>query len=44
MHTTDLLAAKDLFAALQDWYSKWSEFRKNDLYLAGYSYGGVYVP
>ena len=36
---------QDTFNALMKWYdTKFPEFKSNDLYLTGESYGGIYVP
>jgi carboxypeptidase C (cathepsin A) len=40
----DMTSSKDAFAALADWYSGFSEYLTNPLYIAGESYGGIYVP
>lgn len=40
----DLSTSKDALVALQVWYSKFPEFKTNDLYITGESYGGIYVP
>ena len=32
------------YLALKDFFSKFQEFAKNDFYVTGESYGGIYVP
>lgn len=34
----------DNFAALQSFYKKFPDMTKNELYISGESYGGIYVP
>ena len=41
---TDHNAAKDNLHAVLGWYEKFPEFKTNDLYVSGESYGGIYVP
>jgi carboxypeptidase C (cathepsin A) len=40
----DLSQAEDAFAAIQDFYVGFPELLKNDLYISGESYAGIYVP
>ena len=40
----DGTSAEDNLAALVAFYKKFPELRKNDLYLTGESYSGIYVP
>ena len=40
----DMSQSEDAFAALEQWYGKFPEYLKNDLFVSGESYGGVYVP
>jgi len=40
----DNLMARENLASLLQWYAKFPEYQTNDLYLAGESYGGIYVP
>lgn len=39
--TTD---AADNLAVVLAWFEKYPEFKKNDLYLSGESYAGIYIP
>lgn len=41
---TDVSQSEDAFAALQQWYLAFPEFRNNSLYITGESYAGVYAP
>ena len=36
--------AEDNLAAVLQWYDKYPEYKENDLFIAGESYGGIYVP
>jgi carboxypeptidase C (cathepsin A) len=36
--------SKDAFAAIMNWYKSFPEYLRNDLYIAGESYAGIYVP
>lgn len=40
----DFTSSGDAFQALKQFYDKFPEYKKNDLYLSGESYGGIYVP
>ena len=40
----DIDVAQDNLAALKSFYKKFPEFAKNQLYISGESYGGIYVP
>lgn len=41
---SDASTAKDALNAIYVFYEKFSEYLPNDLYLAGESYAGIYVP
>ncbi|UMM21189.1 hypothetical protein L5515_002980 [Caenorhabditis briggsae] len=41
---TDDEVAQDNYEALQMWFDSFPEYKTNDLYIAGESYGGTYVP
>ena len=36
--------SEDAYAALKQWYERFPDFKTNDLFVSGESYGGVYVP
>ena len=40
----DYSSSVDSINALKNWYVKFPEFKKNELYISGESYAGVYVP
>ena len=40
----DMTQSQDAFVALSLWFTKFSEFQSNKLFIAGESYGGVYAP
>jgi len=42
--TDDDIVAKDNYEFLKRWFQAYPEFRKNDFYVTGESYGGHYVP
>ena len=44
MSANDMTSSEDAFVALQAWYTKFPEFKVNDLYISGESYAGIYVP
>ena len=44
MTHSDMSQSEDAYAALVKWYEKFPEFKGNDLFVSGESYGGVYVP
>lgn len=41
---SDYSASQDAIIGLNAWYEKFSEYKKNDLFISGESYGGIYVP
>jgi serine carboxypeptidase-like clade 2 len=43
-NTGDNRTAEDNYVFLQRWYQVFTQFRTNDLWIVGESYGGVYVP
>jgi len=43
-HFNDNSMAADNAVAIVGWYDKFPEFKKNDLYISGESYAGIYVP
>jgi len=44
LYQNDLTQSEDLITALIDWYAQFPEYKPNDLYVSGESYGGIYVP
>jgi carboxypeptidase C (cathepsin A) len=44
LSANDMTSSQDAFVALQAWYTKFPEFKVNDLYISGESYAGIYVP
>lgn len=40
----DNITAADTFVFLQNWFTRFPEYRTHDFYIAGESYGGKYVP
>jgi len=40
----DSRTAKHNYAFLQNWFKSFPEYRKNDFYITGESYAGIYVP
>ncbi|GIY85707.1 lysosomal protective protein [Caerostris darwini] len=42
--TDDDSVSKDNYVALQNFFEKFPEFNKNDFYIAGQSYAGIYIP
>ncbi|XP_021851854.1 serine carboxypeptidase-like 20 [Spinacia oleracea] len=42
--TGDVQTARDTHNFLLKWFKQYSEFRRNTFYVAGESYGGIYVP
>lgn len=42
--TNDTLTSEDNLRAFLDWFKKFPEFQKHDLFISGESYAGVYVP
>lgn len=42
--TDDDQTAHDNYLALQDFFKKFSKFAKNEFFITGESYGGIYVP
>jgi cathepsin A (carboxypeptidase C) len=44
MNHNDMSQSEDAFAALEQFYIKYPEYKENELFVSGESYGGVYVP
>ncbi len=44
IHNNDLKTAENLYTALKDFYEIFSEYKKNDLFISGFSYTGIYIP
>ncbi|VDD87490.1 unnamed protein product, partial [Enterobius vermicularis] len=44
LETDDAKVASDNWSALKEFFTAFPQFRKNDFYIAGESYGGIYVP
>lgn len=42
-HSDDTIGRDNLYVILK-WFEKYPEFKKNELYISGESYGGIYVP
>lgn len=43
-NNNDESAAQDAYDAMNSFYEKFPEYKKNDLYLTAESYGGIYIP
>lgn len=43
-NTSDALSAKDNLVAVLEFYKKFPEYKDLDLYIAGESYAGAYIP
>lgn len=44
LQTNDMIQSQDALSALKHFFLKFPEYLTNDLYIAGESYGGIYVP
>jgi serine carboxypeptidase-like clade 2 len=44
LSSNDSSVAKDNLKALQLFFIRYHDFRKNDFYIAGESYAGIYIP
>ena len=44
MSHNDLTQSEDTLAAIQSFFTKFPEYIKNELWISGESYGGIYVP
>ena len=44
IHNNDSYTVENLYAALKDFYEIFTEYKKNDLFISGFSYAGIYIP